>query len=153
LTQSRRIAAFCALAALLSNLVIQRLVMTAPARFVIIPGLADFNPAWNTGVSFSLFAQNSVAGCYLLIAILAVISIAVAVMAWRAASVLAAAGFGLVLGGALGNLWDRVLHCAVFDFLSLHLGSLPLFVCNFADIAISAGVILLAVDSVWTKPR
>ena len=55
-------------------------------------------------------------------------------------------------GGALGNLWDRVWHCAVFDFLSLHLGNLPLFVCNFADIAISAGVLLLILDSLLYKP-
>ena len=67
-----------ALAALLANLAIERLLMAAPGRSVIISGLADFYPAWNAGVSFSLFAQNSTAGCYLLIAILTVISIAVA---------------------------------------------------------------------------
>ncbi len=153
MTSPRRIAAFCALAALLCNLAIERLLMGASARSVLISGLADVQPAWNSGVSFSLFAQDSTLGCYLLIAVLSVISIAVAVMAWRAVHNLAAAGFGLVLGGALGNLWDRVQHCAVFDFLSLHLGSLPLFVCNFADIAISAGVLLLMLDSMRTRPQ
>jgi signal peptidase II len=74
-------------------------------------------------------------------------------MAWRAASIFAAAGFGLVLGGALGNLWDRGRYCAVFDYLSLHLGNVPLFVCNFADIAISMGVILLALDSLRMQSR
>jgi len=113
----------------------------------LIAGLADFRPAWNNGVSFGLFAQSTDTGCYLLIAALTVISIVVAVMAWRAPNFLAAAAFGLVLGGALGNLWDRGRYCAVFDYLSLHLGNVPLFVCNFADIAISVGVLLLALDS------
>jgi len=113
----------------------------------LIAGLADFHPAWNNGVSFGFLAQSSDTGCYLLIAALTVISIAVAVMGWRAPNFLAAAGFGLVLGGALGNLWDRSRYCAVFDYLSLHLGNVPLFVCNLADIAISAGVLLLALDS------
>jgi signal peptidase II len=117
----------------------------------LIPGLADFRPAFNRGVSFSLLAQDSITGCHLLIALLMVIVTAVAVMAWRAATPLASIGFGLILGGALGNLCDRILHCAVFDFLSMHLGNLPLFVCNFSDIAISAGVILLLAELLLVK--
>jgi signal peptidase II len=154
LTGPRRIAVLCVLAILVSNFVIEHFLEAMHANFVIIPGVADFRQAWNHGVSFSLFTQSSDTGRYLLITVLAAISVAVAVMAWRAATAVTAAGFGLVLGGALGNLWDRVAYNgAVFDFLSVHLGSLPLFVCNFADVAISAGVILLAVDSVLTKPR
>ena len=118
----------------------------------LIPGLADFRPAFNRGVSFSLLTQDSVTGCHRLIGLLMVIVTGVAVMAWRAATPLASIGFGLILGGALGNLCDRLLYCAVFDFLSLHLGNLPLFVCNFADIGISAGVLLLILDSLSHKP-
>ena len=118
----------------------------------LIPGLADFRPAYNRGVSFSLLTQDSITGCRLLIALLMVIVTGVAVMAWRSATPLASIGFGLILGGALGNLCDRLLYCAVFDFLSLHLGNLPLFVCNFADIAISVGVLLLILDSLSQKP-
>jgi signal peptidase II len=122
---------------------------------VLIPGLADFTPTFNRGVSFGLLAQDSPAGCHLLIALLVVIILAVAIMAWRASTLIASAGFGLILGGALGNLFDRLSNgaaCAVFDFLALHLGKIPLFVCNFPDIAISAGVVLLLADSFWPKP-
>src|SRR5438477_12293483 len=121
---------------------------------VLIPGLADFAPTFNRGVSFGLLAQNSPAGCHMLISLLVVIILAVAIMAWRATTLITAAGFGLILGGALGNLFDRLLNgaaCAVFDFLSLHLGKMPLFVCNFPDIAISAGVVLLFADSLFPK--
>ena len=119
---------------------------------VLIPGLADFSPTLNRGVSFGLLTPDSAIEFYSLIALLVTISIAVAVMAWRARTLITSAGFGFILGGALGNLFDRLLNGgAVFDFLYLHLGKLPLFICNFADIAISAGVVLLLVDAFFPK--
>ena len=140
--------------ALAANIVFQRLLMNVGVEGrVLIPGLADFRPAWNRGISFSLFVQDTRAGWHLLVALLAVISVVVAVAMWRAASGLAAMGFALILGGALGNLRDRVLHDgAVFDFLALHLGGLPLFVCNLPDIFISAGAVLLFLDMLLEKP-
>ena len=125
--------------------------MAAPSSAVIVPGFLDFHPAWNRGVSFSLFVQDSETGRYLLMAVLASISAWVAAMAWRAPDGLSALGYGLVLGGALGNLFDRAVYGAVFDFLYLHLTTIPLFVCNFADIAISLGVAMLVLE--WAHPR
>ena len=121
---------------------------------VLIPGVLDFAPTFNRGVSFGLLAQNSPAGCHMLIALLVAITLGVAIMAWRATTLIASAAYGLILGGALGNLFDRLFNgpaCAVFDFLALHLGKIPLFVCNFPDIAISAGVVLLLVEALFTK--
>jgi signal peptidase II len=152
---NRRVAATgVAALALAANIVFQRFLMTiGPENRVLIPGLADFQPAWNRGVSFSLFVQNSATGWHLLVALLAVISAVVAVAMWRASSRLAAMGFALILGGALGNLRDRVLNDgAVFDFLALHLGRTPLFVCNLPDIFISAGAVLLFLDMLLEKP-
>ena len=142
----------CAVASLLLNLVVEHLLMNVTNSFTIIPGLADFHHAWNHGVSFSLLTQNSDSGRWLLMGFLAVIIVFVSVLGWRSANRWAAAGYGLILGGALGNLIDRAVYGAVFDFLALHLGPVPLFVCNFADIAISAGVVLLLLESVFT-PR
>ncbi|HWA70277.1 MAG TPA: signal peptidase II [Rhizomicrobium sp.] len=150
---NRRIAAGCAILALALNILLEHWLMGAPSGAVILPGLADFHPAWNRGVSFSLLTQDNDTGRRLLMALLAAVSLGVAALAWRAATRLSAAGYGLVLGGALGNLLDRALYGAVFDFLFLHLGSLALFVCNFADIAISAGVVLLLADSLAARPR
>ncbi|MBN9554368.1 MAG: signal peptidase II [Alphaproteobacteria bacterium] len=114
---------------------------------VLIPGLLDFIQTWNRGVSFSLFWQDGDKGRYVLIAVLASVVLLVAVLAWRSTNRLQAAGYGLVIGGALGNLIDRSLNGAVFDYLFLHLGPAPLFVFNFPDVAISAGVLLLAADT------
>lgn len=123
---------------------------------VLIPGVLDFAPTFNHGVSFGLLAQNSPAGCHMLVGLLVMITLGVATAAWRASTPIAAAGFGLILGGALGNLSDRLLNdeaCSVFDFLALHLGKIPLFVCNFPDIAISVGVVLLLAESLFVKRR
>jgi signal peptidase II len=149
----RAVAAGVAALALAANIVIQRLLMNIGGEGrVLIPGLADFRPAWNHGVSFSLFVQDSTLGWHLLVVLLAVISAVVAVLMWRASSTLMAMGFALILGGALGNLRDRLLYDgAVFDFLALHLGRVPLFVCNLPDIFISAGAVLVLLDSFLEK--
>jgi signal peptidase II len=149
----KRLAFGAALAALVLNLVLEHWLMAAPSGVGVVPGLADFHHAWNRGVSFSLLTQDSDTGRYLLMALLAAISVGVAVMAWRATHALSALGYGLILGGALGNLVDRAVYGAVFDFLYLHLGGMPLFVCNFADIAISAGVVALLAESLLVRPR
>lgn len=132
-------------------LLVQVMLRAGVTGHTLIPGLADFSPTFNRGVSFGLLAQDGDAGCHLLIALLAAITIVVSAMAWLASTRLSAAGYGLILGGALGNLCDRARSCAVFDFLALHLGKMPLFVCNFADIAISAGVILLLLEAWLAK--
>jgi signal peptidase II len=140
---------------LAANVMAERVLMHIGMQGMgLIPGLADFSPAWNRGVSFSLFAQNTDTGRYALMTLLSAIVVGVLITGWQAQSRLNAAGFGLVLGGALGNLLDRVLYRgAVFDFLAIHLGRIPLFVCNLADIAISAGVVLLAADGLLPKPQ
>jgi signal peptidase II len=148
-----RLWAFGTAAAALAVCLLTQPLLLARRPAVILPGLADFHPAWNYGVSFSLLTQNSDTGCYLLIALLSAIGAGVAFMAWRAESLLSALGYGLVLGGALANLVDRARFCAVFDFLYLHLGAMPLFVCNLPDIAISAGVVALLAEGLLARPR
>ena len=152
---NNRVWAFGVAAVTLAALVAaQPLLLNRPPA-LLIPGLADFRPAWNRGVSFSLFTQDSQTGRMMLMAALALLSAGVAFYAWRATSRLNAIAFGLILGGALGNLIDRArFEGAVFDFLFLHLGAMPLFVCNLPDIAISAGVVLLFVEALLEfRPR
>jgi signal peptidase II len=134
-------------AVLLLNFALARWLASVQGPLVLIPGLLDFVQTWNRGVSFSLFWQDGDKGRYVLIAVLASVVLLVAVLAWRSANRLQAAGYGLVIGGALGNLIDRGLNGAVFDYLFLHLGHAPLVVFNFPDVAISGGVLLLAADT------
>ncbi len=143
----RALGGACAGMALLLNLLIENILMNTNEKAILIPGLLDFVQTWNRGVSFSLFWQGGNSGRYILIAILAAIIIGVGILAWRAGNSFAAMGYGLIVGGALGNLIDRILYGPVFDYLFLHLGTVPLFVFNFSDAAISAGVVLLVADN------
>lgn len=119
---------------------------------ILVPGLADLHIAWNRGISFSFFSQSSEADRWLLSAFMAVLIAGLLTALWRTSRPLLGSGLALIAGGALGNLCDRLFHGAVFDFLFLHLGRLPLFVCNTADIAITLGVLCVSADY-WTAPR
>ncbi len=106
----------------------------------------DLALRWNRGISFSLFTQNSALGQAIL---LGVTLAATALLSWwlsRCRTVLAAAGLGAIIGGALGNAVDRVVHGAVVDYLDLHAFGRHFFVFNLADAAINVGVALLVLD-------
>lgn len=108
----------------------------------------DIVMAWNKGVSYGLLETNFQQ-------ILVVMSIFISIVLWiwlaRANAALGAAGFGLIIGGALGNAVDRVVHGAVADFVHLHWGTWSWYIFNVADIAIVVGVLLLVYDGLTTK--
>jgi len=123
---------------------------------VLVPGLLDLHYAHNRGISFSLFWQADNFGSAMLAGLLLVVTIGFAIAAFRTPRPLAAAGLGLIVGGALGNMADRYADGAVFDFLVLRLGAVPLFVFNTADLFISIGVALVLADALFSdtaKPR
>jgi signal peptidase II len=66
---------------------------------------------------------------------------------WRANSRILAAGLGLVIGGALGNLIDRLIYQEVADFFHFYVGRHDWYVFNLADCAITAGVVALLYDA------
>lgn len=97
---------------------------------------------YNTGIAFSLLSGFGGIG---LIALTLAVTAAV-LWIWRKTADggrLAAAGYALIIGGAIGNLADRFLYGHVVDFLFLHLGERPLFVFNLADAALTIGPTLL----------
>ena len=112
----------------------------------ILPGFADIKFMVNRGVSFSLLAQDSELGANLLTLGMAALIVALCVWAYQTSSPLLAIAQGTIIGGAIYNTADRALHGSVFDFLVLRLASVPLFVCNVADVAISIGVVLVLLD-------
>src|SRR5262249_39353815 len=120
---------------------------------VLIPGVVDVNFVWNRGVSFNLLWPNSNLRSLLLSVAAACIVAALIVWAFRARRARVALAIGMIIGGALGNLVDRYLYGAVFDFLALRLGEITLFVCNVADIAITLGVLGLLADSLRLPAR
>jgi len=149
LNRARLIAAASIALALVVDLAVKRIFLAHIVAWnfhTLVPGFLDIYYAWNRGVSFSLFWQNSTFGSAVLSAFLMAVIIVLAVSAFRTSQALVAAGMGLIAGGALGNIVDRATQGAVFDFLVVRFGSHPLFVCNSADVFISLGVICLGVD-------
>jgi signal peptidase II len=116
----------------------------------IVPGFFTLIHVRNTGVAFGLFAAQGMTGGSWLLTLLGLAALtAVGVYFWFTPSrdrVLLVA-LALVVGGAVGNLLDRVLAGAVTDFIDVYLGSHHWPAFNVADSAISIGIALMAIDS------
>ena len=105
-----------------------------------------FNLTWveNYGVSLGLLVADSHLERWLLTGLTALIATVVAVWMWREKNRQDVVGLGLILGGALGNILDRVRFGHVVDFADLHFGEFrPFLVFNIADAAITIGVLIL----------
>lgn len=111
----------------------------------IIPGILTYVFSWNYGINFGLFASDSPIMRYVLSGLALAISIGLLIWAARRpADWILAMGVGLVIGGALGNAYDRVVYGAVADFLNVTCcGIRNPFAFNIADIAIFLGAIVL----------
>ena len=118
----------------------------------VAPGV-DLVMAWNRGVSYSLLTSDTDAGRWLLIAATCAASLALAVWLWRSRTAPTCVALGLLIGGAFGNLVDRIAYGAVVDFVSLHAGGFRWYVFNGADCAITVGVVLLLLEWVAFPDR
>ena len=110
--------------------------------------------AGNPGVSLSLLPANSDAARWGLVALTAAIALGVLVWLWREARVADSLPLGLILGGALGNIVDRVRFGVVVDYADLHFGAFrPFLVFNLADAAISIGVVIILARSLYLREK
>ena len=114
---------------------------------VTVAPFLDLVLAWNRGISYGWFAQESEAGRWALIGLSLVVSAGLWLWLAQARRRIAAVALGLVIGGALGNTMDRVVHGAVADFFLFHGFGFSWYVFNIADSAIVAGVGLLLYES------
>jgi len=118
--------------------------------------LPFFTLRWlkNTGVSMGLLNASSETGRWLLVALTAAIAAFVTFWMWREKRRDDAIALALVLGGALGNILDRVRLGYVVDYADLHFGDIhPFLVFNVGDAAITIGVLLLLVRALLTRDR
>jgi signal peptidase II len=118
--------------------------------------LPFFDLKWvqNYGVSGGFLTASSDTARWLLVGLTALISVFVAVWMWREKRRDDAFALSLVLGGALGNILDRIRLGYVVDFADLHFGEIhPFLVFNVGDAAITIGVLLLLVRALLTRDR
>jgi signal peptidase II len=120
-----------------------------------VPVLPGFNLSlgFNTGASFGMMGGFMAGKPLLMAALTGALTIAFAVMAFRAQHALERAGFALVVGGALGNIIDRLRQGAVTDFLDLYWRDWHWPTFNVADIAITLGAVLILAASLPLRRR
>ena len=116
----------------------------------LLPGL-NLTLMHNTGASFSFLSGAGGWQRWLLISLSTVVSVGIVVWMTRlpARRYLLACALALILGGAAGNLWDRVSLGYVIDFIDVYYRHWHWPAFNVADSAISVGAVLLIVDTLW----
>jgi signal peptidase II len=146
----------------ISVIVLDRLTKWAVANYIplheslaVVPGLFHITHVENRGAAFGLFADSTFPwkiGALVGFSLIALII--VSVLLWKNSHTIntTTIGLSLILGGAAGNLWDRVLDGRVVDFLHFYIGSYSWPDFNVADSAIVIGAILLVSEILFAKP-
>jgi signal peptidase II len=107
----------------------------------------------NRGMSFGLFNTNAAMNTAVFTVLATVIVIALIVWLRRAQNPVIRLAIGMIIGGAIGNVIDRLVRGAVVDFLDFHLGNWHWYAFNIADAAICLGVIGLLLDGLLARPK
>jgi signal peptidase II len=121
----------------------------------VIPGFFRIIHTENRGAAFGLFADSPAQWKISMLVLFSIVAlVVVSTLLWRNSHSLTTTGIGLalILGGALGNLWDRLLNGRVVDFLLFYIGSYQWPAFNVADSAIVVGAGLLVIEILFAKP-
>jgi signal peptidase II len=137
----------------ITKLYFYRLLVEGGRRAIEVLPFFNLVTVWNYGISFGMFNDGSAGASIVFVAL--ALAIVVALLLWlrSVGHPLVATALGLVIGGAVGNVIDRLRFGAVFDFLDFHLSDWHWPAFNVADAAISIGVVLLCIDALFLSPR
>ena len=119
--------------------------------FYIFPFL-NFYLVWNTGIGFGLVSLESSIYYHVLTAFIGIINILLIYLLFKTKGIYTYL-FALVIGGSLGNLFDRIYYYAVPDFIDFHIGNFHWFIFNIADIFITIGIIGLVFAELFKKEK
>ena len=119
--------------------------------FYIFPFL-NFYLIWNTGIGFGLAAMETNIYYHILTSMIAIINIGLIFFLIKSKGIHVYL-IALIIGGSLGNLFDRIYYYAVPDFIDLHLGDYHWFIFNVADIFITVGIIGLILIELLKKEK
>jgi len=131
--------------------------LTMHDSITVIPGFFRIIHTENPGAAFGIFADSPSqwkVGLLILFSVVALLI--VSALLWKTSHTMTSTGVGLalILGGAVGNLWDRIVSHRVVDFLLFYIGHYQWPAFNVADSAIVVGACLLVLEIVFAKsPR
>ena len=133
-----------------SKIYILRIAEVESVVDIYVNPYLNFYLIWNKGIAFGLFSFNEslIYNCVSLI--IGLIIVAILILIIKSEDIKKYA-FLLVLGGALGNFYDRVYYSAVPDFIDFHIREIHWFIFNVADIFITLGVIFLIILELFDK--
>jgi signal peptidase II len=117
-----------------------------------ITSFLNFYLIWNTGIGFGLVSMETNIYYHVLTAIIAFINIGLIFFLVKSKSAYSYM-IALIMGGSLGNLFDRIYYYAVPDFIDFHLGNFHWFIFNVADIFITIGIIGLILIELLKKEK
>ena len=119
--------------------------------FYIYPFL-NFYLIWNTGIGFGLASMEANIYYHILTLIILIINIGLIFFLIKSKGIYTYL-IALIIGGSLGNLFDRIYYYAVPDFIDLHIGNYHWFIFNVADIFITVGIIGLIFVEIFKKEK
>jgi signal peptidase II len=131
-------------------------LFSASPRVIEVLPFFNLVLAWNRGISFGMFGGLGDWGPWILVGLALVICVVLVLWLAKAENRITAASLGLIIGGAAGNVVDRVRFQAVVDFLDVHAFGYHWPAFNVADSAICIGAVILILDSLFfnvEKPK
>ena len=154
ISESTRLGLFLAVAIVIADQATKTWALDVwffPPRAIEVTSFFNLVAVWNTGVSFGFLAGESKFMPYILASFAATSTIALVVWLTRVEGKLIAGALGSVIGGAVGNIIDRLRFSAVVDFIDLHVAGFHWPAFNLADSAITIGVMLVLLDSFYRR--
>ena len=118
----------------------------------LVTGFFSLVKVWNKGVSFGMFNHLN-DGKYIILAVNLSILSALLIWLYRNQITYLSIAIGFIIGGAIGNILDRIDNNAVADFLDFYIGKYHWPAFNLADSAVFLGVVLLLLESHFVKPK
>ncbi len=131
-----------------SKFLVFRVLLGDRSEIVVLP-VFSLVQRYNTGISFSILATDHTTGPWVFALLATIIALGLLIWLSQTADRLPAIGLAMVIGGAIGNVIDRVREGAVLDFLLFHWKGLAWPAFNLADSAITIGVAVLIYDGVF----
>lgn len=118
-----------------------------PPRVIEVAPFFNLVMTWNPGVSFGMLQDIGAAATWLLPAVAAVVVSILLVWLYRVQRMLLGCALALIVGGAIGNVIDRIMYGAVADFLDFHVSGWHWPAFNAADAAITVGAVMVVTDA------
>jgi lipoprotein signal peptidase len=120
-------------------------------HFLVLLPVLNFVLVWNPGVTFGMLTNLGGIGWALLAAVAVAVVAGLGIWLWRSDQMIKSLAIGAIMGGAAGNVIDRLRFGAVVDFIQAHLGAYSFYVFNVGDSAIVCGVGVLMLESLLRR--